>query len=132
MDSNRRYQRIYFCMTDGLTLKVRGPEEQTSWTAHLMDLGEGGLCLSRPKAGGTLPVEEGMPVELTDADGADGIDALVGLTIEVRWVLSLHQSRYILFGGEFKGHGPDLRGRIVSFMESWTSSAHADETGENP
>ncbi len=127
MDSNRRYQRIYFCMTDGLTLKVRGPEEQTSWTAHLMDLGEGGLCLSRPKAGGTLPVEEGMPVELTDADGADGIDALVGLTIEVRWVLSLHQSRYILFGGEFKGPGPDLRGRIVSFMESWTSSAPAGE-----
>ena len=131
MNSCRRYQRIYFRMTDGLILKVRGPTEQTSWTAHLMDLGEGGLCLSRPKAGGTLPVEEGMPVELTDAEGADGLDALVGLTMEIRWVLSLHQSRYILFGGEFKGHGPDLRGRIISFMESWTSSPNGGEIDEN-
>lgn len=118
-------------MTDGLTVKVRRPSEETPWTAHLMDLGEGGLCLSRPKFGGRLPVEEGMQVMLTDADGADGLEALVGITVEVRWVLSLHQSRYILFGGELKGAGDSARRQIADFMESWTSGPHAGETDEN-
>ena len=97
----RQYQRTYFSIKDGLKIMCIPENQEQSFTAHIMDISEGGLCLSLKKENLDFKIQKNDFFLINEISGTDQLNEICNMQCQVRWMLELEQSMFIFFGIEF-------------------------------
>jgi hypothetical protein len=115
----RRFQRIFFSLED----KVQGTFAFSGFqkgilTAHIINLGEGGLGLVLSKDE-KKRIWKGGYVILTQIKGITGLEPLINVEAEIKWILDNPSLEFMGFGCEFRNVPAPMRDTIRAFIDSW-------------
>jgi len=118
-NEKRRFQRIFFSIEDGVKGILAFSDHQRGLlVAHIINIGEGGLGLavSKDKKG---KIAKGDQVILTHITGIKGLESLINVDAEIKWILdnpSLEE--FVVFGCEFLDVPEPMRDAIGRFIDS--------------
>jgi hypothetical protein len=116
----RRFQRIFFSIEDGVKGILAFSDHQRGLlVAHIINIGDGGLGLavSKDKKG---KIAEGDQIILTHITGIQGLESLINVDAEIKWILdnpSLEE--FVVSGCEFVDFPEPMRDAIGIFIDSW-------------
>jgi hypothetical protein len=119
-NERRRFQRIFFSIEDGAKGILAFSDHQRGLlVAHIINIGEGGLglAISKDKKG---KIAKGDQVILTHITGIQGLESLINVDAEIKWILdnpSLEE--FVVFGCEFLDFPEPMRDAIGTFIDSW-------------
>ena len=120
-NEKRRFQRIFFSIEDGVKGILAFSDHQRGLlVAHIINIGDGGLGLavSKDKKG---KIAKGDQVILTHITGIKGLESLINVDAEIKWILdnpSLEE--FVVFGCEFLDLPEPMRDAIGIFIDSWS------------
>jgi hypothetical protein len=116
----RRFQRIFFSIEDGIKGIIAFSDHQKGLlVAHIINIGEGGLGLAVSKDKKDK-IAKGDQVILTHITGIQGLESLINVDAEIKWILdnpSLEE--FVVFGCEFLDVPEPMRDAIGIFIDSW-------------
>jgi c-di-GMP-binding flagellar brake protein YcgR len=115
----RRSQRIFYSIEDGIKGIIAFSDQQRGiLAAHIINIGEGGLglALSKDKKD---KITKGDQIILTHITGMQGLESLVNVDAEIKWVLENPSLEYVLFGCEFLDVPESMTAAIGTFIDSW-------------
>ena len=117
---NRRFQRIFFSIEDGIKGIIAFSDHQRGLlVAHIINIGEGGLGLA-VSTDKKDKIVKGDQIILTHITGMQGLESLVNVDAEIKWILenpSLEE--FVVFGCEFLDVPEPMRDAIGIFIDSW-------------
>jgi hypothetical protein len=114
----RRFQRIFFSIEDGIKGIIAFSDYQRGLlVAHIINIGEGGLGLAVSKDKKDKIVK-GDQVILTHVTGIQGLESLVNVDAEIKWILENPSLEYVLFGCEFLDLPEPMKDAIGIFIDS--------------
>ncbi len=115
----RRFQRIFFSIEDGIKGIIAFLNHQRGLlVAHIINIGEGGLGLAVGKDKKDR-IAKGDQVILTHITGIQGLESLVNVDAEIKWILENPSLEYVLFGCEFLDVPEPMKDAIGIFIDSW-------------
>ncbi len=115
----RRFQRIFFSIEDGIKGIIAFLNHQRGLlVAHIINIGEGGLGLAVGKDKKDK-IAKGDQVILTHITGIQGLESLVNVDAEIKWILENPSLEYVLFGCEFLDVPEPMKDAIGIFIDSW-------------
>ncbi len=115
----RRFRRIFFAFEDGITSILAPPGlNENPFTASVMNLGEGGvgLAISRDE---NQSISEGDQLILIRVKGIRGLDFMINIEMEIKWVIDDKVLAHIAFGCEFLKTPQAIREKIRTFINLW-------------
>jgi hypothetical protein len=117
----RRFQRIFFSIEDGIKGILAFLDLQKGLlVAHIINISEGGLGLAVSKDKKDK-IANGDQVILTHITGIEGLESLINVDAEIKWILdnpSLEE--FVVIGCEFLDLPEPMRDAIGIFMDSWS------------
>ncbi len=117
-EERRQHKRMFFSKKDGPVAIFSPPDrEDEIVTAIVMDLSTGGFGLSIRKE--EYRVTIGDRLILTDLKGLAGLQFIVNIETEVKWLQDYKNFDHILFGCEFMNVSESFRKGIGEFINSW-------------
>jgi hypothetical protein len=118
-NERRRFQRIFFSIEDGVKGILAFSDHQRGLlVAHIINIGEGGLGLAVSKDKKDK-IAKGDQVILTHITGIQGLESLINVDAEIKWILENPSLEYVLFGCEFLDFPEPMRDAIGIFIDSW-------------
>ena len=119
-NERRSFQRIFFSIEDGIKGIIAFLDHQRGLlVAHIINIGEGGLGLAVSKDKKDKIVK-GDQIILTHITGMQGLESLVNVDAEIKWILdnpSLEE--FVVFGCKFLDIPEPMRDAIGIFIDSW-------------
>jgi hypothetical protein len=119
-NEKRRSQRIFFSIEDGVKGILAFSDHQRGLlVAHIINIGEGGLGLAVSKDKKDK-IAKGDQVILTHITGIQGLESLINVDAEIKWILdnpSLEE--FVVFGCEFVDLPEPMKDAIGTFIDSW-------------
>jgi hypothetical protein len=119
-NERRRFQRIFFSIDDGAKGILAFSDPQRGLlAAHIINISESGLGLALSKDKKNR-IAKGDDVILTHITGIQGLESLVNVDAEIKWILenpSLEE--FVVFGCEFLDFPEPMRDAIGIFIDSW-------------
>ena len=117
----RRFQRIFFSIEDGIKGIIAFSDYQRGLlVAHIINIGEGGLGLA-VSTDKKDKIAKRDQVILTHVTGIQGLESLVNVDAEIKWILENPSLEYILFGCEFFDLPEPMKDAIGIFIDSWSA-----------
>lgn len=115
----RQYTRMYFSAEDGIvsSFTVPGLEEE-NFSGVVMDISEGGMCLSIAMEN-RVAISEGGSLLIRRFMGTPKLQSIVDVAASVRWIIELEGLKNITVGCEFLNLIPDYKELINKFINSW-------------
>jgi hypothetical protein len=114
----RRFQRIFFSIEDGIKGIIAFSDYQRGLlVAHIINIGEGGLGLA-VSTDKKDKIAKRDQVILTHVTGIQGLESLVNVDAEIKWILENPSLEYILFGCEFFDLPEPMKDAIGIFIDS--------------
>jgi c-di-GMP-binding flagellar brake protein YcgR len=118
----RRFHRVFFTLEEGIKGTLAFSDlQQGLLTVHIINLSEGGLGLVLGKAE-KEKIRKGYQVILTHIKGIQGLEPLVNVKAEIKWILDNPSLEFMGFGCEFINLPESMRDAIRTFID-----AHARE-----
>jgi PilZ domain len=115
----RRFRRIFFSIDDGVKGILAFSDAQRGLlVAHIINIGEGGLGLAVSKDKKDKIAKRDQVI-LTHITGVQGLEALINVDTELKWILENPSLEYVLFGCEFLDIPEHMRDAIGIFIDSW-------------
>jgi len=118
MENRRQFDRIFFSAEDGITGSFALVDSSAHSDATVMDLSVGGIRLTIGKDGFSQ-LKQGDRLMLIELNGAFGLEHIVHIEMEIRWVLSHPSFNHIGLGCHFLNTTPQVRDHLRTFLESW-------------
>lgn len=116
----RRFQRIFFSIEDGVKgIFAFSDHQRGLLVAHIINIGEGGLGLAVSKDKKDKIAKRDQVI-LTHITGVQGLEALINVDTEIKWILENPSLEYVLFGCEFLDVPEPVRDAIGAFIDSWS------------
>jgi len=118
-NERRRFQRIFFSIEDGVKGILAFSDHQRGLlVAHIINIGDGGLGLavSKDKKG---KIAKGDQIILTHITGIQGLESLINVDAEIKWILDNPSLEFVAFGCEFLDVPEPMRDAIGIFIDSW-------------
>jgi hypothetical protein len=86
--------------------------------AHIINIGEGGLGLavSKDKKG---KIAKGDQVILTHITGMQGLEFLINVDAEIKWLMDDQSLEFVVFGCKFLDIPEPMAAAIGTFIDSW-------------
>ena len=121
-EEKRKFHRIFFSLVDGVagTFTFANLLKGTV-TAYIINLSEGGVGLVLPKEKNEKKIEKGETLVLTQINGIQGLEALINIETEIKWVLDNPSLEFLGFGCEFLRMPESMHAYLRSFIDSWCS-----------
>lgn len=115
----RRFQRIFFSIEDGIKGIIAFLDYQRGLlAAHIINIGEGGLGLAVSKDKKDKIVK-GDQIILTHITGMQGLESLVNVDAEIKWLMDDPSLEFVVFGCKFLDVPEPMRDAIGIFIDSW-------------
>ena len=115
----RRFQRIFFSIEDGIKGIIAFSDYQRGLlVAHIINIGEGGLGLA-VSTDKKDKIAKRDQVILTHVTGIQGLESLVNVDAEIKWILdnpSLEE--FVVFGCKFLDISEPMKDAIGIFIDS--------------
>jgi hypothetical protein len=119
-ERKRRFQRIFFSLEDGIQGAFTFSDlHRGILTAHIINLSEGGLGLVLNKNKEDKKIEKGDALILTQIRGIRGLEPLMNIETEIRWILDNPSLEFLGFGCEFLRVPEPLQVQIRACIDSW-------------
>jgi hypothetical protein len=121
-EEKRKFHRIFFSLVDGIAATftfanlVKG-----TVTAYIINLSEGGLGLVIPKENAQKKIEKSEALILTRISGIHGLESLINIETEIKWVLDNPSLEFLGFGCEFLRMPESKHAYLRAFIDSWCS-----------
>jgi hypothetical protein len=115
----RRFQRIFFSIEDGVKGIIAFSDLQRGLlVAHIINISEGGLglALSKDKKD---KIVKGDQVILTHITGIEGLESLINVDAEIKWLMDNPSLEFVVFGCKFPDIPEPMRDAIGIFIDSW-------------
>jgi PilZ domain len=123
----RRFQRIFFSIEDGVKSILAFSDPQRGLlVAYIINIGEGGLGLAVSKDK-KEKIVKGNRVIMTHITGVAGLESLVNVDAEIKWILENPSLEYVLFGCEFLDIPQHMKDAVGTFIDA--HSAEHEESG---
>ena len=117
----RRLQRIFFSLEDGIQGTFTFSDLYKGiFTAHIINLSEVGLGLVLNKKE-DKKIEKGDAVILTQISGIQGLEPLINIEAEIKWIVDNPSLEFLGFGCEFLRLPEPLQAQIRGCIDSWCS-----------
>jgi c-di-GMP-binding flagellar brake protein YcgR len=121
-EEKRRFNRIFFSLADG----IEGTFTFTNFlkgtvTAYIINLSEGGVGLVLNKEKDEKRIEKGEALILTQINGIQGLEPLMNIEAEIKWILDNPSLEFLGFGCEFLRMPESLQAHLRAFIDSWCS-----------
>jgi hypothetical protein len=115
----RRFQRIFFSIEDGIKgiLAFADPQKGLL-AAHIINISEGGLGLAVSKDKKDK-IAKGDQIILTHITGIQGLESLINVDAEIKWILENPSLEFVVFGCEFPDVPEPIVDVIGTFIDSW-------------
>jgi hypothetical protein len=128
-EEKRKFHRIFFSLVDGIvgTFTFANLLKGTV-TAYIINLSEGGVGLVIPKEKAEKKIEKGEGLVLTQVSGIQGLEPLMNIETEIKWVLDNPSLEFLGFGCEFLRMPESTHVYLRTFIDSWCSG----KTGSSP
>jgi len=124
----RRFQRIFFSIEDGIKGIIAFLDYQRGLlVAHIINIGEGGLGLAVSKDKKDKIVK-GDQIILTHITGMQGLESLVNVDAEIKWLMDDPSLEFVVFGCKFLDISEPMKDAIGIFIDSRS----AESTGGSP
>jgi hypothetical protein len=129
-EEKRRFHRIFFSLTDGVAGTftfvnlIKG-----TLTAYIINLSEGGVGLVHPKEKDEKKIEKGEALVLTQISGIQGLEPLINIEAEIKWVLDNPSLEFFGFGCEFVRMPESMHTYLRGFIASWNSGKRDSRSG---
>ncbi len=118
-NERRRFQRIFFSIEDGVKGILAFSDHQRGLlVTHIINIGEGGLGLAVGKDKKDKIAKKDQVI-ITHITGVQGLESLVNMDAEIKWMLENPSLEYVLFGCEFLDVPETMRDAIGIFIDSW-------------
>ena len=115
----RRFQRIFFSLKDEIIGIFSFPDLQRGvLKAHIINISEGGMGLALTKDEKNR-IKKGDRVTLSQIRGINGLEPLIHVEAEIRWILDDPPLELIGFGCEFLNVTDSLQDTLRIFIDSW-------------
>jgi hypothetical protein len=118
-NERRRFQRIFFSIEDGIKGIIALSDYQRGLlVAHIINIGEGGvgLAVSKDKKD---KIAKGDQVILTHITGMQGLESLVNVDAEIKWLMDDQSLEFVVFGCKFLDIPEPITAAIGTFIDSW-------------
>ncbi len=115
----RRFRRIFFSIEDSIKGIIAFLDHQRGiLVTHILNIGEGGLALavSKDKKG---KIAKGDQIILTHITGMQGLESLVNVDAEIKWLMDDPSLEFVVFGCKFLDIPEPMRDAIGAFIDSW-------------
>jgi len=121
-EEKRRFSRIFFSLADGVagTFTFANLLKGTL-RAYIINLSEGGVGLVFPKEKNEIKIEKGEALILTQISGIQGLERLMNIETEIKWILDNPSLEFLGFGCEFLRMPESMQAYLRSFIASWCS-----------
>ena len=117
-NERRSFRRVFFSIEDGIKGIVAFLDHQRSLlVAHIINIGEGGLGLAVSKDKKDQLVK-GDQIILTHITGMQGLESLVNVDAEIKWLMDDPSLEFVVFGCEFLDIPEPIRYAIGIFIDS--------------
>jgi hypothetical protein len=117
----RRFQRIFFSIEDGIKSIFAFPDPRRGLlVAYIINIGEGGLGIAIGKDRKDK-IAKGDQVIITHITGVEGLESLINVDVEIKWILENPSLEYVLFGCEFLDVPDHMGDAIRVFIDSWSA-----------
>jgi len=118
-NEKRSFQRIFFSIEDGIKGIIAFADHQRGIiVAHIINIGEGGLGLAVSKDKKDK-IAKGDQVILTHITGMQGLESLVNVDAEIKWLMDDQSLEFVVFGCKFLDIPELIRDAIGTFIDSW-------------
>jgi hypothetical protein len=121
-EEKRRFNRIFFSLADGVegTFTFANLLKGTL-TAYIINLSEGGVGLVLNKEKDEKKIKKGEALVLTRISGVQGLEWLMNIEAEIKWVLDNPSLEFLGFGCEFLRLPASIQAHLRSCIDSWCS-----------
>jgi hypothetical protein len=117
----RRFRRVFFSIDDGVRGILAFSDLQRGvLAAHIINISEGGLGLALGKDKKDR-IARGDPVILTHVTGIEGLEFLVNVDAEIKWIIDNPSLEFVGFGCEFVDVPDHMSDAIRIFIDSWSA-----------
>ncbi|MCJ7548040.1 MAG: PilZ domain-containing protein [Deltaproteobacteria bacterium] len=117
-NERRRFQRIFFSIEDGIKGIIAFLDYQRGLlVAHIINIGEGGLGLAVSKDKKDKIVK-GDQIILTHITGMQGLESLVNVDAEIKWLMDDPSLEFVVFGCKFLDISEPMKDAIGIFIDS--------------
>jgi len=114
----RRFRRVFFSIDDGVKGILAFSDVQRGvLAAHIINIGEGGLGLALGKDKKDR-IAQGDSVILTHITGIEGLEFLVNVDAEIKWIMDNPSLEFVGFGCEFVDVPEHMSDAIRLFIDS--------------
>jgi c-di-GMP-binding flagellar brake protein YcgR len=116
----RRFPRLFFSIEDGIKGILAFSDLQKGLlVAHIANISKGGfgLAIGKDKKD---KIAKGDQVILTHIPGIQGLESLINVDAEIKWILEHPSVEFVLFGCEFLDIPEPMRDAIGTFIDSWS------------
>lgn len=121
----RSFPRIFFSIEDGIKgIFAFSDPRRGLLVAYIINIGEGGLGLAFSKDKKDK-IARGDQIIITHITGVEGLESLVNVDAQIKWILENPSLEYVLFGCEFLDIAEHIRDAVGAFIESRS----AEQTG---
>jgi c-di-GMP-binding flagellar brake protein YcgR len=118
-NERRRFQRIFFSIEDSIKGIIAFSDHQRGLlVAHIINIGEGGLGLAVSKDKKDKIVK-GDQIILTHITGMQGLEFLINVDAEIKWLMDDPSLEFVVFGCKFLDIPESMRDTIGVFIDSW-------------
>ena len=117
-NERRRFQRIFFSIEDGIKGIIAFLDYQRGLlVAHIINIGEGGfgLAVSKDKKD---KIVKGDQIILTHITGMQGLESLVNVDAEIKWLMDDPSLEFVVFGCKFLDISEPMKDAIGIFIDS--------------
>jgi len=117
-NERRRFQRIFFSIEDGIKGIIAFLDHQRGLlVAHIINIGEGGLGLAVSKDKKDKIIK-GDQIILTHITGMQGLESLVNVDAEIKWLMDDPSLEFVVFGCKFLDISEPMKDAIGRFIDS--------------
>jgi c-di-GMP-binding flagellar brake protein YcgR len=114
----RRYQRTFFPIEEGIKGVFAFSDHQRGiLTVSIINISEGGLGLAINKDKKDR-ITKGDYVILTHITGIEGLESLINVEAEIKWILESPSLEFLSFGCEFLDIPEPMRNAIRLFIDA--------------
>jgi c-di-GMP-binding flagellar brake protein YcgR len=115
----RRYHRIFFSREDGISATFAFSDPQKGLlTAQIINLSEGGLGLALSK-NEKKRIGKGDHLILSRLTGIKGLEPLINVEVEIRWILENQSLEFVGLGCQFFDSPESMQEEIRTFIHDW-------------
>jgi hypothetical protein len=119
-EDQRKFSRIFFSLADGITGTFTfGNLFKGTVTAYIINLSEGGVGLVLPKEKDEKKIAKGETLILSQISGIQGLEPLMNIETEIKWILDNPSLEFFGFGCEFLRMSESMQVYLRSFINSW-------------